>query len=313
MSNQSSQPGGKAILGKRVKGWLRGLCALLAVALGLQGAPGHAQTVYYHNDVAGSPLAATDEAGNLLWRESYRPYGERMLKPASANAQWFQGKQLDPDTGLEDFGARNYDPVLGRFLSVDPVDFQEENIHSFNRYAYANNNPYKYVDPDGRVPVALIPLIPLAINVARIAATRLVNFALTRGAQASIAAGEVVAGEALGGASVAAGVGVGAKGPIQVTDEAIHATLKGSNMKTAQGAISKPAVENYVRRLEAGEVAPPIKVDGNVIVDGNHRYVAGRLVGQEPTPAAGALSPSQASRVQPIQNLKIDPFDWGNR
>ena len=37
-----------------------------------------------------------------------------------------------------------------RFLSVDPVGFKEGNPMSFNRYAYANNNPYKYVDPDGR-------------------------------------------------------------------------------------------------------------------------------------------------------------------
>lgn len=84
-------------------------------------------------------------------------------------------------------------------------------------------------------------------------------------------------------------------------------------MKTAQGAISRPAVEHYVRRLEAGEVAPAIKVDGKVIVDGNHRYVAGRLVGKEPTQTVGTLSPSQAGRIQPVQNLKIDPSDRGNR
>jgi RHS repeat-associated protein len=84
-----------------------------------------------------------------------------MLKPAAANTQWFHGKSLDPDTGMEDFGARNYDPVLGRFLSIDPVDFTEKNIHSFNRYAYGNNNPLKYKDPDGRFPVALIALAVL--------------------------------------------------------------------------------------------------------------------------------------------------------
>jgi uncharacterized protein RhaS with RHS repeats len=44
--------------------------------------------------------------------------------------------------------ARYYDPVIGRFYSNDPVGFK--GIHSFNRYAYANNNPYRYVDPDGR-------------------------------------------------------------------------------------------------------------------------------------------------------------------
>jgi uncharacterized protein RhaS with RHS repeats len=44
--------------------------------------------------------------------------------------------------------ARYYDPVIGRFYSNDPIGFT--NIHTFNRYAYANNNPYRYTDPDGR-------------------------------------------------------------------------------------------------------------------------------------------------------------------
>ena len=44
--------------------------------------------------------------------------------------------------------ARYYDPMIGRFYSNDPVGFN--NVHNFNRYAYANNNPYKYTDPTGR-------------------------------------------------------------------------------------------------------------------------------------------------------------------
>ena len=113
---------------------------------------------YFHNDALGSPIAATDEAGNLKWREEYLPYGERLLKQDNdTNDTWFTGKQEDKATGLSYFGARWYDPVLGRFTGIDPVGFQEDNIHSFNRYAYANNNPYKFVDPDGRevVPVQL--------------------------------------------------------------------------------------------------------------------------------------------------------------
>ncbi len=43
--------------------------------------------------------------------------------------------------------ARYYDPYAGRFLAVDPV---QANTGSFNRYWYANNNPYVYTDPDGR-------------------------------------------------------------------------------------------------------------------------------------------------------------------
>ncbi len=53
--------------------------------------------------------------------------------------------------------ARYYDPVIGRFYSNDPVGTLEHlggtgGIHGFNRYAYANNNPYAFVDPDGNNP-----------------------------------------------------------------------------------------------------------------------------------------------------------------
>ena len=50
-------------------------------------------------------------------------------------------------------GARYYDPVIGRFISTDPQQFDEENPHLFNRYAYANNNPYRYIDPNGQFAV----------------------------------------------------------------------------------------------------------------------------------------------------------------
>jgi hypothetical protein len=66
-------------------------------------------------------------------------------------------------------GARWYDPTVGRFMGVDPAVIQAGNIHSFNRYGYANNNPYKYVDPDGRN--ALLWYIPPLIIVGGIYAT----------------------------------------------------------------------------------------------------------------------------------------------
>lgn len=152
--------------------WLhKRLLAIFAVFLLSIGFGAQAQVVYYHNDVAGSPIAATDEAGNLLWRESYRPYGDRVLKPATSNTQWFHGKPVDPDTGMEDFGARNYDPVLGRFLSIDPVDFMPDNIHSFNRYNYGNNNPLKYTDPDGQMAKLIVTLVKVARKGGDVAST----------------------------------------------------------------------------------------------------------------------------------------------
>ena len=108
------------------------------------------QVTYYHHDALGSPIAATDENGNLLWREAYRPYGDRLLKQDNdTNDTWFTGKQEDDGAGLNYFGARWYDPTIGRFMGIDPIGFKEGNIHSFGRYTYANNNPYIYIDPDG--------------------------------------------------------------------------------------------------------------------------------------------------------------------
>ena len=107
---------------------------------------------YYHNDVLGSPIAATDTTGTLKWREDYRPYGDRNFNDANAatETRWFAGKAQDADSRLSYFGARYYDPMLGRFMGMDSVGVSDTNIHSHNRYAYANNNPYKFVDPDGR-------------------------------------------------------------------------------------------------------------------------------------------------------------------
>ena len=132
---------------------LRTLAFIAGLAL---AANASAVTVtYFHNDVAGTPLVATDASGNLLWKENYRPYGDRINnQPASANnALWFTGKPYDSQTGLSYMGARYYDPVLGRFHGTDPNGFDPSELQTFNRYAYANNNPYKFVDPDGHSPL----------------------------------------------------------------------------------------------------------------------------------------------------------------
>ncbi len=149
---------------------MRAVRALLAgVGIALVAAPASATTtdIYYHNDLAGTPLAATDANGNLLWRQGYKPYGERLDPKAPAEQQpWFTGKAHVAAAGLSYFGARWYDPQLGRFMGVDPRGFDEANVHSFNRYAYANNNPYRFVDPDGRQATSVLsPLLPPPVRV----------------------------------------------------------------------------------------------------------------------------------------------------
>ena len=150
--------------------WVR-LAALLALLLvmGVLAPQAGAQTTsitFFHNDVLGSPAVATDASGAVVWKESYLPYGHRLQAPAAGanNKLWYAGKQLDPNTGLSYMGARYYSPVVGRFMGMDPKGIVPEDPHSFNRYAYANNNPYKYVDPDGRA--ALLVVYKLLVTAA---------------------------------------------------------------------------------------------------------------------------------------------------
>ena len=142
---------------------LAALLALLLV-LGVLAPQARAQTTsvtFFHNDVLGSPAVATDASGAVVWKESYLPYGHRLQAPAAGanNKLWYAGKQLDANTGLSYMGARYYSPVVGRFMGMDPKGIVPEDPHSFNRYAYANNNPYKYADPDGRAALLAYKLL----------------------------------------------------------------------------------------------------------------------------------------------------------
>lgn len=122
---------------------------------------------FFHNEIVGSPAVATDVNGFQVWKETYRPYGDQLIDSAAAdnNEIWYAGKPFDDSTGLSYMGARYYDPTLGRFMAVDPVSFNFDNLHSFNRYAYANNNPYMYVDPDGEAAQVAVVAVGAAVLV----------------------------------------------------------------------------------------------------------------------------------------------------
>lgn len=115
-------------------------------------------TIYFHNDAQNSPVAATNDAGQLIWQQTYTPFGGRQQSIATAapNDVWFHEKPTDESTGLQYFGARWYDPVLGRFMGMDPVGPKLSDIHSFNAFLYGNGNPYRFRDPDGRDSTAQI-------------------------------------------------------------------------------------------------------------------------------------------------------------
>ncbi|MBC3874912.1 RHS repeat-associated core domain-containing protein [Undibacterium sp. LX15W] len=123
-----------------------------------------AGVTYIHTDGLGSPVAKSDANGNLIAgsRTRYEPYGMAVAGTATPTIG-FTGHVNDADTGLTYMQQRYYDPVAGRFLSTDPVLTDYNTGASFNRYTYALNNPYKYMDPDGREPTQVfLVFTPLA-------------------------------------------------------------------------------------------------------------------------------------------------------
>jgi RHS repeat-associated protein len=106
---------------------------------------------YLHADALGSPVVETSSSGAVVSRRYFEPYGA----PTDGNyvdGPGFTGHVEDAATGLTYMQQRYYDPMAGRFMSLDPVTADTTTAWNFNRYNYANNSPYKFTDPDGRDP-----------------------------------------------------------------------------------------------------------------------------------------------------------------
>ena len=84
-----------------------------------------------------------------LTRTRYEAYGNTAAGTVPTGLG-FTGHVNDPDTGLVYMQQRYYDPIAGRFLSVDPITTDAGNGKSFNRYEYSRSNPYTFLDRDGR-------------------------------------------------------------------------------------------------------------------------------------------------------------------
>ncbi|MBQ0981679.1 polymorphic toxin-type HINT domain-containing protein, partial [Micromonospora sp. M61] len=106
---------------------------------------------YVASDHHGTGQATVDENGGIVHRRT-TPFGESRGTPPTPG-QWptekgFVNGNQDSTTGLVNIGAREYDPVTGRFISVDPI-IDNTDPQQMHGYAYANNNPISFSDPDG--------------------------------------------------------------------------------------------------------------------------------------------------------------------
>ncbi len=86
---------------------------------------------------------------NLLGSITTTQLSDLLNSQTQYTADGYTGHRMLDRTGLIHMNGRVYDPVLGRFLSPDPVVQSPTNSQSWNRYSYVSNNPMKYTDPTG--------------------------------------------------------------------------------------------------------------------------------------------------------------------
>ena len=105
-------------------------------------------------DHLGSTRLKTDASGDAVFTRNYEPFGPDYDGSGSEEFK-YTGKHED-SSGLYYFGARYYDPEVGRFITEDPILRSFENPQGLNRYIYCRNNPLKYIDPDGNEPITIV-------------------------------------------------------------------------------------------------------------------------------------------------------------
>ena len=138
----------------RRTGWLLWCLAVAALAWPVAAEAQSDTVVYYYTEAVGTVRMTTDGSGAVLARYDDPPFGApSAAPPPPAEPRRFAGKERDAETGLDYFGARHYSNQTGRFTTVDGPSLQIElamtNPQRWNRYAYAGNNPLRFVDPDG--------------------------------------------------------------------------------------------------------------------------------------------------------------------
>ncbi len=133
---------------------------------------GEKATFYYHQDHLGGTSVVTNEAGVKVEQIYYKPFGETVSDTGSVSVNHkYTGQELDAETGLYNYNARLYNPVIGRFISADTLVPHEDNPQSFNRYAYCDNNPVLKNDPSGHIAFSTAVVIGVVANIA-------INYAL---------------------------------------------------------------------------------------------------------------------------------------
>ena len=180
---------------------------------------------YYHGNHLGSASVITDSTGTVKETMEYLPFGgyrvRQDLDGSFPDVNYtFTDQEDDDETGLYNYRARLYDPLLGRFISADSIVPEPGNLQAFNRYSYCVNNPLVYVDPSGHW-FGIDDLIAAIVG------------AVVGGVSAAIAGENILEGAAIGAAAGWVGWNTGLLASQQIT-----AVIEGSLGYCSAGTIA---------------------------------------------------------------------------
>ena len=158
------------------------------------------QKYFYRKNLQGDIIGIYDSCWNLLGLYEYDAWGNLLSQVGSEilniNPFRYRGYYCDTESGIYYLNSRYYDPVIGRFISPDSINYLEPGTHNgLNLYAYCGNNPVMHVDPYGHEwwDWALGALLVVALTAA---------VAATAGAAAAAIGASIGVGSALVNATV---------------------------------------------------------------------------------------------------------------
>ena len=164
----------------------------------------------YRKNVFGDVTEIYSDNGTLVGKYSYTAFGECIVKVneggiAEKNPIRYRGYYYDEEMSLYYLKSRYYDPVTGRFITIDDISYIDpETINGLNLYAYCGNNPVMNIDPNGRflfsflASLAIAALIGDCVGVVGTLLSDVVTSALNGNWQFS--SWETYLGSAIGGA-----------------------------------------------------------------------------------------------------------------
>jgi RHS repeat-associated protein len=210
--------------------WLNGRrVAVKEQSAGSGVGPAISQNYTFHANHLGGVELVTDSNGDWLTRYRYQPWGETSQEANPDRSQsvsstyTYTGQESDAETGFMNYGARLYDPLVGRFIGADTIIPGVFDSQALDPYAYARNNPVRFMDPTGHsfmssfvsgIAAGLaFAVVTVALPGAAPILAPIVAGAVGGAVHAAMTGGSIGKGAFFGAAGGIAGVGLGLASP----------------------------------------------------------------------------------------------------